>query len=178
MGCGNWQGVCSPSRYIRSFQQSQKIPQKECLEEKDSSWFPFNKHTMNICNKHAINIFNKHTYAQWISSTNMQWISSTNIQWIFQLENGRAPWLENRRTSPCFIFSMFYQTYSMFSNPGLQDSNEGLVDILLFGENIHLVPKMKWAKRTKWIARISLQSWQRSRNNNGDWFTFSLCQKV
>ena len=122
---------------------------------------------------------------QTYNSTNMQWKSLTNIQWIFQTGEHRGwrieehlSWRTGEHLHGLYLFHVI-QTHSMFSDPGFQDpSNEGLVDILLFCKNIHLVPKMKWAKRTKWIARISLQNWQRSRNNNGDWFTFSLCQKV
>ena len=160
---GNWQGVFSPSGYIRSFQTSQK---RVFRGKKTLLGFP----STNI---------------QWIYSTNMQWKSLTNIQWIFQTGEHRGwgieehlSWRTGEHLHGLYLFHVI-QTHSMFSDPGFQDpSNEGLVDILLFCKNIHLVPKMKWAKRTKWIARISLQNWQRSRNNNGDWFTFSLCQKV
>ena len=160
---GNWQGVFSPSGYIRSFQTSQK---RVFRGKKTLLGFP----STNI---------------QWISSTNMQWKSLTNIQWIFQTGEHRGwgieehlSWRTGEHLHGLYLIHVI-QTHSMFSDPGFQDpSNEGLVDILLFCKNIHLVPKMKWAKRTKWIARISLQNWQRSRNNNGDWFTFSLCQKV
>ena len=124
----------------------------------------FNEYLQQTCNEYLQQTYNE--YFSWKTGEHHGWRTEEHLSW--------------RTGEHLHVLYLFHvlQTYSMFSNPGLQDSNEGLADILLFWENIHLVPKMKWAKRTKWIARISLQSWQRSRNNNGDWFTFSLCQKV
>ena len=94
------------------------MPKIECLEEKDCSWLPFNKHAMNI----FIQSSTKESLLFSFRSLLVTFESSACLEACLS-------WRTGEHLHVFHLFHVLYvlhvtyvlQTYSMFSNPGLQD---------------------------------------------------------